>query len=541
MAIGQLTNSAYGRDYLRMRKSTTGGTSFGAQVTPDSVFANWGSGCPGFNRPTGVTFPGMAVDRTTGANRGRVYLTWNEAIDFYWDNLGYANSVVESEPNNNPAGADLFAVGDSLSGQILAGDVDYWRFNATAGQTVIFFATNVDPGLDLSHEMVCADGTTSLAYSENGLGGSTLIVFTPPTTATYYMRVQSASFSSSTGVYEIVTGPHTPIGGGYADRARDHRDVYVKSSTNGTTWTGAPTLASTEAAGFDDYLPEVQVGGDGKPYVAWHAFHDAPAGVCLGSGANIYLSRSDNAGVTWTAGSPVTDSTTVWNGNLVFTNIEPNLGDYMALFANAIGVYVGWADGRRGSPDVFMTTVPLGYTAVTVSLVSARAAADAVDLVWLASSSMTATLERSQGDGVWTRIGELSADGTGRLSWEDRDVTPGGRYGYRLVVVDEGATRYLGETWVDVPAALAFALHGAQPNPTDGPFMVSFTLPDAMAAQIELVDVAGRRVAEREVGLMGAGSHVVELSGGRSLAAGVYLVRLHRGGKVLTSRVSVIR
>lgn len=541
MAIGQLTNSYWGRDYLRVRKSTNAGVSFGAQVTADSLFANWGSGCPGFNRPTGVTFPGITVDRSTGTNRGRVYLAWNEAINFYYDDLGFRPGVnIETESNGNAAGADLFVVGDELLGQITSGDVDYWKFNGVAGQTVVFFADSLDPALDLSHEMVCSDGTTSLAYSEGGSGGSTLIVFTPPTTNTYYMRIQGTSFT--TGTYKIATGPHTPRVDGGADRARDHRDIYVKGSANGTSWPGSPVLASTEPAGYDDYLPEIQIGGNGKPYVAWHAFHDAPGGVCLGSGANIYLARSDDgAGATWTAGSPVTDFTTVWNGDLNFTNIEPNLGDYMGLFANANGVYVAWADGRNNSPDVFMASIGLGFTGVTVSLISARATSDAVELSWLANGSMLARLERRVGEGEWTRLADVSPDGSGRLTFEDRDITAGSRYGYRLAIVEDGATHYFGETWVDVPSGLAFRLHGAQPNPASGSFKIGFTLPDATPAQLELVDIAGRRVAEQEVGSLGPGSHVVDLTGGRTLAAGVYLVRLSRGSSVLTSRMSVVR
>ena len=138
-------------------------------------------------------------------------------------------------------------------------------------------------------------------------------------------------------------------------------------------------------------------------------------------------------------------------------------------------------------------------------------------------------------------IGQVSADGSGRLAWLDRDVTAGSHYEYRLAVASEGTTRYFGETSVEVPSSLAFALHGAQPNPSAGAFKVAFTLPDAAAAQLELVDIAGRRVAEQQVGSLGAGHHVVDLTGGRNLPAGVYLVRLNRGGATLTNRVSVVR
>ena len=65
-------NSPYGRDFLRTRKSVDGGLSFLSQVTADSVFSNFSSGAPGFNRGLGITFPGIAVDRSNGPNRGRI-------------------------------------------------------------------------------------------------------------------------------------------------------------------------------------------------------------------------------------------------------------------------------------------------------------------------------------------------------------------------------------------------------------------------------------------------------------------------------------
>ena len=48
--------------------------------------------------------------------------------------------------------------------------------------------------------------------------------------------------------------------------------------------------------------------------------------------------------------------------------------------------------------------------------------------------------------------------------------------------------------------------------------MVGFTLPSAESARLELIDVAGRRVASRDVGALGAGQHAVNLTPGRQLA-----------------------
>ena len=70
---------------------------------------------------------------------------------------------------------------------------------------------------------------------------------------------------------------------------------------------------------------------------------------------------------------------------------------------------------------------------------------------------------------------------------------------------------------------------------------VTFTLPDASAAVLEVFDVGGRKIATRNVGTLGAGSHVVALGVGERLAPGVYLLRLAQGARSLTVRSVVVR
>ncbi|HET7225941.1 MAG TPA: Ig-like domain repeat protein [Candidatus Eisenbacteria bacterium] len=79
---------------------------------------------------------------------------------------------------------------------------------------------------------------------------------------------------------------------------------------------------------------------------------------------------------------------------------------------------------------------------------------------------------------------------------------------------------------------LAFALAGVRPNPARvAPFEVRFTLPDATPATLELLDVAGRLVARREVGSLGAGEHVVRMPERAIMRPGRYLLRLTQGGR----------
>jgi len=92
---------------------------------------------------------------------------------------------------------------------------------------------------------------------------------------------------------------------------------------------------------------------------------------------------------------------------------------------------------------------------------------------------------------------------------------------------------------VDVPLAPGFALTGCRPNPAQQDLRVAFALPDESPARLELFDVAGRRVAAREVGALGGGSHLLTLGNGTRFPAGVYLLRLSRGARSLTARALV--
>ena len=91
-------------------------------------------------------------------------------------------------------------------------------------------------------------------------------------------------------------------------------------------------------------------------------------------------------------------------------------------------------------------------------------------------------------------------------------------------------------------ATIAFGLDPVRPNPTrSGALTVHLTLPTALPAQLELLDVAGRRITTREVGSLGVGQHTLDLGQGLHLAPGLYLVRLTQGVNTRTTRVMVLK
>ena len=97
-------------------------------------------------------------------------------------------------------------------------------------------------------------------------------------------------------------------------------------------------------------------------------------------------------------------------------------------------------------------------------------------------------------------------------------------------------------TTVDVERRpVAMQLLGLTPNPAIHDLRVSFSLPDAKPALLEVLDVTGRRVREREVGSLGPGMHRVDLTEGAMPAAGIYWIRLTRGGEAITRKATVLR
>ena len=128
-------------------------------------------------------------------------------------------------------------------------------------------------------------------------------------------------------------------------------------------------------------------------------------------------------------------------------------------------------------------------------------------------------------------------------------VDPGaaGQY-YRLSAVDVNGNESGfatpspgGTTDVGLEQPLAFALAGPHPNPARGSrLIVDFVLARPLPARIDLLDVIGRLVTTREVSSLGIGRHTLDLSAGRHLPPGLYMVRLSQGRDVRSLRAVVL-
>ena len=88
----------------------------------------------------------------------------------------------------------------------------------------------------------------------------------------------------------------------------------------------------------------------------------------------------------------------------------------------------------------------------------------------------------------------------------------------------------------------AFELRAVTPNPTKAGagLIVSFSAPDREPAFVEVIDLSGRRVGKVDLRTGGTGLQSAKISLPRSLAPGIYLVRIAQGRNQTTAKFAVI-
>lgn len=326
-------------------------------------------------------------------------------------------------------------------------------------------------------------------------------------------------------------------GGAYvawSDGRDDVFDIYMQrlDATGTPQWTvnGNAVCTATSWQLLDGLMRDTA----GDAYLAWADQRDGQP--------DIYAQRFDATGAAqWTPNGVVVTSAT--------------RGQYSASIAPwktaAPGrVFVAWTDNRVGDTRyVFLQRLDTAgatqwasdaTTPTTLAMASVSAEPDRVRLTWYASAYVVATVYRSGADRDWLPVGEVSSNGTGLITFEDRDIVPGERYGYQLGFIEDGREIMAGEVWVEVPTGLHLALGGLRPNPAEDELVVSFTLPTDDAATIELIDVAGRRVFARELAGLPAGRHTLRLDQAKP-TAGVYFIRLTQRERSITTRAAVLR
>jgi len=224
------------------------------------------------------------------------------------------------------------------------------------------------------------------------------------------------------------------------------------------------------------------------------------------------------------------------HGNSSFNDVTVSPGEHVSY-------RIGMSDCGG---EYFSEPLALVVPGLVVTSASAHALQAGATLEWTFGGGPrpAMTIYRWSRDTDWQVLAQAPADSAAALRYEDPgtapDIPPGG-YRYRLGLVRCGVVAYVGEVGLDVPDVGQFAITGVRPNPTARDLNISFYLPDDAPATCEVLDLAGRRVLFRDVGSLGPGSHVIDLTAGHTLPSGVYVIRLTRAGAVSTTRAVVFR
>jgi hypothetical protein len=265
--------------------------------------------------------------------------TWDQADDFEPNDVRELATVITPGLSNAVTRA-VFNNSSLVSGDA---DVDYYRFEAAAGQTFVIQTFNVagplrGPGTRLR---LLNSGGTELETGSFGTGNADKqIVFTFTSPGTYFLEVTQANFTSWTGTYSLRVLPKYDQPGAAWDGANDSEpnDVHELANQLALGPTNAVTRqiqANTNIVSGDEdqdyYRFEVQAG----QRIVIQTFNVQVTSGNVGTGLTLFNST----------GTKVSDSV-AGRGNIhrEISITLPNSGTYFALvtqqpFSSWTGTY----------------------------------------------------------------------------------------------------------------------------------------------------------------------------------------------------------
>jgi hypothetical protein len=167
---------------------------------------------------------------------------------------------------------------------------------------------------------------------------------------------------------------------------------------------------------------------------------------------------------------------------------------------------------------------------------------EAVGLSWedVSGNETGFSIERNDGSG-WTEAGNTGADQT---NYTDNSIPGGGIYYFRIKAYTDNVESFYTDS-VQANVVAAGILTGMQnnginfrvyPNPVTEQTHITYTLAGSSEVELDLLDIAGRKVLSLERDRQTAGYYSYALPAVQ-LGSGIYLVRLKTGSSVSMARV----
>jgi photosystem II stability/assembly factor-like uncharacterized protein len=369
-------------------------------------------------------------------------------------------------------------------------------------------------------------------------------------------------------------------------RSTDHGGTWavVKYSSGGSTG-GFQTIAFDNSrvyiSGSNDWLYYSTDNGDHwTPYSS--GLTSAPLSLAVNSigivfaGTSIGVFKSTNYGVSWTKvnnGLTTTNINTIainaanvlyvgTYGGGVFLSVDngsnwtasngglTNLDIRSLAFDNLGNLYAG-AYKSSGGGGLWQSAIPLP---VELTAFNACQKENSIVLQWNTATEMNNygfEVERRavKNDGSaaanWEKIGFVSGYGTRnspyKYSYTDENPPPG-RSVYRLKQLDNtGEFTYSQSIELDfgiVPATVELSQN--YPNPFNPSTTFMFSIPEDGTVTLKIFNIAGCEVKELVHGILRAGNHRIVWSP-ETIAAGIYVYRLHYGDKILSKKLIYLK
>ncbi|MFQ5599656.1 MAG: FlgD immunoglobulin-like domain containing protein [Candidatus Krumholzibacteriia bacterium] len=354
---GVLGGLGQGPAVQKVARSTTRGESFETPVVAATVIESWFSNPPGSNRlDHSVEFPDIAVDTSPGANRGRVYLTWHDAVEM--DFTGVLDAIPEITGDNGsvqtaqvlPDTSQHWLIEGSLP---MSDDFDFYRFSGSAGEHLrVFFDPSgfLHPHIKLwCFSAAGGSADTLLAQSSRGIGAQAFLLITLPYTGDYVLEFERSMFSGSYVAWVRRTTTTLP------SVATDHRDIVLVSSPDGVGNWSSKVRVNDDSTPSDQAFPAIAADHCGV-HVLWY---DRRFGAPCHALADVVMASSYDGGASFLPNVRVTTQSSWWQ---VPAEAIPNFGDFMRPANDDHVLYAPWTDGRFGDPDVMMSPIDLGFS-----------------------------------------------------------------------------------------------------------------------------------------------------------------------------------
>jgi hypothetical protein len=398
-------------------------------------------------------------------------------------------------------------------------DTDYYATRVLAnGQLAPSWPVNGTPIVALAGAQINASFTSDghggiFATWQDARGGPDFDIYaqhllvTGATAAGW--PVNGRAVCTAIGVQQFPSITADPAGGvfvGWEDyRAGASSDIYVQHVQPGgivdPAWPANGSAACTAVG--NQTRPRVLAEGTGGVYVAWI---DAR----LGSIPTLFAQHL----------LPQGGIDPVWPpGDLEFCAAFGSHANLTFLSDGTEGALITWDDGRGGL-HVYAHHLLINGT---------------VDAAWPTDGRAVSGAVGSQ-----NANGAAIPDGSGGLivAWTDTRTGTVDIYGQRVQ-----ANGALGGTIVGVAPTTPpdFSLGPVTPTPSlSGRLGLHFTLPGTGTVHLELFDAAGRRLAERDLGSLSAGSHTFVWELSRPMPPGLHLVRMQYGHQARTLRAVLL-